>query len=838
MKARLTEGSRFRIETQEALTPPAGVLHGRLQLAGQVRSVVAREVGRETGPGGDLLAQTFQSLASGVSITQSVVRETLPTAGCMKLKVSLGQQRPVFPIHLAPSVLDGDTGRRRSFSYEAAVSRLADLLLAHRPPAGRTLIYACGQVDYFAIFSFQEVFRLLGVRNLAGNAEHCLNAGAVHNEMLTGQEGPFLTLEQGLEGPGRFYLLNGWNGFITHPPVFGQLLKRGDLDAYLVEVVVTESAKALAARLGPDRVLLVRSGSDPHMALAVAHEVLHSHPGGVDRRFLDHHADPALFERYEALAASEAFTPERVAERIAPESCLRDRLLRGIRDIACKVVRPGTVPIHLPSVGLSQTKGAVAHCLWGNLLGLVGKYGLRGHGQPAGGTLRVPGQINAETEVQGLSRRGFMGRIPVNEAGAVEAARRMGLPDDAYERVLRDTPRAALDYSEPTPAETPELFLCFGTQFESNMMGRPRWIRKLGSPSTTLVVIDPIPDPFSVRRAALLLPSPPHAAAAKLYQNGEWRLSLSVPRKRAPRETRTDATIVYDAMAEIARRLRENAACAAAHPDLARHARSGYLQRRFEPPECGGGLPRIDGEVSRPVLWDRILDYMAGGEGRAGPLYCRPEREDGRAVSWEDILRSGSLVYGGVGITRYRIDAEDPAQAPFRDIFRRPRKFAFFVPTESDLAIPEGIILNSGRSTLSDDKARVRFAIATFNSGKATSLVDMPEENPLYISFELAHRLGLAAGDLARVTQPQTGESLVLPVIPTDRVRGEACYISFHKCKAELEQGRYLNTLTSHIGRCPYTSQSNFKTTRVHIQPLSSGRGPAFAPNSPTETSP
>src|SRR5581483_5093884 len=133
----------------------------------------------------------------------------------------------------APSVLDPATGERRTVSYAEAIARFAELLLAHRPPTARTLIYACGQVDYFTIFSFQEVFRLLGVRNLAGNAEHCLNAGAVHNEILTGQEGPFLTVEQGLEGPGRFHVLNGWNGLVTHPPAFHTLMKREDLDAFL-----------------------------------------------------------------------------------------------------------------------------------------------------------------------------------------------------------------------------------------------------------------------------------------------------------------------------------------------------------------------------------------------------------------------------------------------------------------------------------------------------------------------------------------------------------------------------------------------------------------------------
>ena len=42
--------------------------------------------------------------------------------------------------------------------------------------------------------------------------------------------------------------------------------------------------------------------------------------------------------------------------------------------------------------------------------------------------------------------------------------------------------------------------------------------------------------------------------------------------------------------------------------------------------------------------------------------------------------------------------------------------------------------------------------------------------------------------------------------------------MSFHKCKAELESGRYLNDVTAHTGRCPYTAQSSFKATRVTIE--------------------
>ncbi len=349
------------------------------------------------------------------------------------------------------------------------------------------------------------------------------------------------------------------------------------------------------------------------------------------------------------------------------------------------------------------------------------------------------------------------------------------------------------------------------------MMGRPRWVRKLQDPNTRLVAVDPIPDPFTLEHGDLIIPSPPHPATTKLYQNGEWKLSLSIPHKRAAPETRSDATIIYDLMAEITRRLETDAAVAEAHQDLARHARSGYLRARFLPPECGSGpgLKRIGGEVSRPQLWQRVLDYMGGGRG---PLYCRPEHVDGTPIRWEELLEKGSLIYGGVGETRYRLDYDHPGLFPFKDVFRKPRKFTFFVPTEEDLTIPEGIILNSGRSSLSDEPKRVLFATSTFNSGKATPTVGMPDENPIYVSPTLADVHKLKAGDRVRVKNRQTGEAIVLPVVVTNRVKGHSVYVSFHKSKVEMEQGRYLNTVTSHQPRCPYTSQTRLKATEVSLE--------------------
>jgi ferredoxin-NADP reductase/anaerobic selenocysteine-containing dehydrogenase len=801
------DGSRILVKTKNPLTKPGSMLRGELQIGSSVKPITAREVGREFAEDGGIEAQRFQLYKSAATVSDSVIKQTKPTTGCVKLKLSLTRQRPAFPIQVAPSYLE--QGQRQVIDYQTAIKRFADLLLEHRGAKARSLIYACGQIDYFTIFAMQEVFRLLGIRNITGNAEHCLNAGAVHNEKLTGQEGPFLTVEQGTDGPNRFYIFNGWNGFITHPPVFSAISKRKDLDAYLIEVMVSESAKVLASKLGPERILLVKPGSDPHFALAVAHEILVNSPKAIEQRFIKQFSDKDSFKRFVELARSDQFAPQQVAERIAPEPQYVVRLVYGIKDIAKKLAKAETVPINIPSVGLSQTSGIVTHCLWGNVLAMLGKYGLKPDGSPAGGTLRVPGQINAQTEIQGMSRKYFFGRVPIDKAP--EVAQRMGLPEDAYASVLEDTPRTALDYSDPTPG-TRELFISFGAQFEANMMERDRWLRKLKDSDTQLVVIDPIPDPFSVEQADLIIPSPPHPATTKIYQNGEWKMSLSVPQKKAPPETRSDVTIIYDVMAEITRRLETDEAVAAAHPDLARHAKSGYLSQRF-----GEGLKRIEGEVSRSQLWQRILDYMNGG---SGPLYCAPEHPDGLPIQWDELLEQGSIIYGGVGTHRYTLDYDRPDYSPFGDIFRQPRKFEFFTPTEVDLNFPDGVILNSGRSGLLDNRERIRFATSSFNSGKATPAVNMPDENPLHISPSLAKRHRVKTGDFMRITGRHTGNSLVLPIIVTNRVKGDSTYVSFHKSRAQIEKNHYVNIVSSHEGRCPYCAQTSVKATQVLLERL------------------
>ena len=193
----------------------------------------------------------------------------------------------------------------------------------------------------------------------------------------------------------------------------------------------------------------------------MAHQIFTRHATAIKQQFIDYFSDQNSFDQYKCLASEPRFAARDTAERIAAKDKYVDRLETAIKAIADKLVLPETVPINIPSLGLSQASGVVAHCLWGDLFAMLGKCGLNPDGSVAGGTLRIPGQISAESEVQGLSRKYFLGRIPGDKAA--DAAARMGLPENAYQMVQEDVPPAALDYSDLS-AEN-ELFVCQGTQF-------------------------------------------------------------------------------------------------------------------------------------------------------------------------------------------------------------------------------------------------------------------------------------------------------------------------------------------------------------------------------------
>ncbi len=811
----LLQGGYLQLMTDRQLVASGSQLEGELELLGKdsgpLRHLKIRAFDLLLEPDGRLLAQRFLIHPASLEAEELQIENLQPTVGCLKFKHALGERPSVYPLQLRPSVMD-ITGRRVPLFYEEALERFAHLVLDHRPPRARTLIYASGQIDYFAVFALQEVFRLLGVRNMTSNCEHGYLSGGLYQTFIAGQPAPFVSIQQALQQPNGIFLMNGWNGYVTHPPIFKALLKKQLPNIWLIDVMMTESAQLITSQLGPGRVLIIRPGGDSQLALGIAHELLTRWPEALEQRFLNRFAESASFERFAGLARQERFKPEKVAERIAPEIAHCKRIEQGICEIAASLAHPDRVPVQIPSMGFSQTRGIVPHCLWANLLAMLGKFGLHADGRLAGGVLQLPGQVNHETHLQGLSPQHFMGRIPIDAAGAAEAARRLDLPEDAYDKVQMVTPLSALDYSEPESRR--ELFIFFGGQFATNMMNRPRWLRKLTEQQTQFVVIDPAPDEFCLKYAALILPTPPHVASSKLYQNGEWRLSLSLPRRKAPSQARSDATMIYDLMACIGRQLRSDRNLWLQHADLAQLINQGYFSQRFEAP----GLRRDNGEVSRAQLWERIQHYLSGQGANGQELYCRPRHPDGQPISWNDLLLAGSLIHSGVGTSRQRLDYEDLEAAPFTDLYGQAVKYRFFMPTEADLALGRGLVLCTGRSALSEQSTRTAFAVSTFNSGKLSAPYELPPENPLYISQMLAERYNLSEGDRVWATNRETRVSLVLTVLPTSRLKGEMAYLSIHKNRAEREQGRYANLLTSHRIRCPYTGQTSLKLTRIELQ--------------------
>lgn len=745
-------------------------------------------------------------------------KEMGPTKGCVKFTYARMRKRSCLPIHIKPSV-KVSAGSRVNIGYSQAIENLADLVLDHLDSDAQILIYACGQVDYFAIFAMQEVFRLLGVRNLTGNAEHCLNAGAVHNEILTGQEGPFVTIDAALEGANKFYIMNGWNGQITHPPVFNELMNKSGFNGALFDVMLTESGQSVSAKLSPDSVGLIKPGSDPLLALSVANRLLECYPQAISQQFINNWADLKSFSDFKNQALDKKYCSASIAIQVAAEPRFEQRIESIIHMIADELAKPETVPVIIPSVGLSQTSGVVGHCLWASVIAMLGKFGIDENSDLIGGVLRLPGQINAESEVQGLSRKYFMGRIPI--ADYADAASRMSLPASAYQPLLDDEPVAALDYSAPTDKK--QLFLFFGTQFEANMPNRQRWIDKLKLSTSSIAVVDPLPDEWSLDNAEIIVPSPPHPAASKLYQNGEWKLTLSIPDKKSAPETRTDATIIYDVMESIVKRFDSDASLVSKYPELERLHKSGYLRQRFCRPNPNTdissslGLLRQDGEVSRVQLFDRIQAYQQGG---CAEIYCSFKDNSGAAIKWDDLLTHGSVVYGGVGTTRFQLNYKNPGQ-PFKDIYGEPRSFNFFTANKDDLVMPDGIIMNSGRSSMSDQQRRIDFSVGTFNSGKATPVEDIPHENPVYISRYLSNKIGFKSGDRLRIKGNSGNNSIDLPAIVSERVFGDVIYVSFHRAKSQRLRNLYVNDVTNHVDRCRYTSQTKLKNTKIDVEVLS-----------------
>ncbi|MGV3523989.1 MAG: hypothetical protein ACO1RX_07180 [Candidatus Sericytochromatia bacterium] len=774
-----------------------GLLSGRqaaflaeLERDGQAWTVLLREQQtRELEAGG--YEQLYHLYRSRLQRSVRHLHNAATTGPLAQLRVGMGETRSLYPLQLGPSVKDV-TGRRVALHYAEAIERLADLLLQHRPPYGRTLVYADGDVDLFGIFALQETLRILGVRNLQASPVWGSLAQAEGARWQHGNAQPSLNLETALAGPGRCWILSGWNGLITHLPVMDQLLNQPDLDVWVIDVMVSETAQMLAEHVGTTaQTLLVRPGGENHLALALAHEILHHYPQAIDQAFLEHSADPESLAEFVSLARSEMFAAEQVVELIAPEPEWADRLRQGILTLAERLAQPDSVPVHIPGRSLSQSGGLVPGCLWNNLLALLGKLGQNPDASLRGGELSFPEQRNEAAQMLHLSPDRFFGGLPVDGEGCRESARRLNLPEESFLPLLHSPAHSILDYARPDSASQRELILCLGNGLEARWMrDHAQWQAKLRQNDTTLVVLDPQPGSLLLGYAALCLPTPPQVADPPLLQDGEGRLMQTQPRRQAPPESHTAATVLYDALAEISARLRTEPDLRSAHPDLAELSASGWLQQRFEDPEAGGGgqLERLGGEVSRSQLWERMQAYL----GAETPLLAHTP------LRWEEVQqqRDDFPALRPLEVNEQRLNAQDQhgQAAPFR----------FFVPQEADIQIPSGVLLQIGSVQPEPSEAAVRYAIAAAGCGAGLQHPHLPQRRELYISSFLASRLGLSNGE--QVWLEQAGaETLVCPIRVTSWLKGEMVYFHHYPTAEELQGAATVPWLRFQAPLCPYT---------------------------------
>ncbi|MEE2828188.1 MAG: molybdopterin dinucleotide binding domain-containing protein, partial [Myxococcota bacterium] len=94
--------------------------------------------------------------------------------------------------------------------------------------------------------------------------------------------------------------------------------------------------------------------------------------------------------------------------------------------------------------------------------------------------------------------------------------------------------------------------------------------------------------------------------------------------------------------------------------------------------------------------------------------------------------------------------------------------------------------------------------------------------HPVYVSSQVAEHYGIDEGQQVDVTNRETDEAIEMRVEISDRLVGDLVYIPFHKDQAQLRSDRYLNTITSQSGRCPYTAQTSLKLTEVSLDPVES----------------
>lgn len=702
----------------------------------------------------------------------------------VRLRLGASEMRPLFPIQLAPSVLDR-TGRRVSISYSGAIERLTDLLLAHRPPYGRTLIYADGNLDYFAHFALQEMARLLGVRNLYGSTIWSSQALASGAEIQRGVASPFMSLEDCLQAEQPVFILNGANPYLTHPLWFEKIMKTQPLNLWVIDVLVTETAAVIADRLSPERILLIRPGAENHLALAIAHDLLKRHPQAVLSQAET--VDAVSLKEWLSLAASELFNPETTVDLMVPEPAYRDRLLQGIYALSDQLVASNMV-IHCPGSGLLQSGGTTGYSLWTNLLAMTGKLSQHPDNRSAG-EYRLLIENNEATQLQSLGPHQFFGGIPINPAGIQDCATRLGLPIDAFKALLHEPVRPIEDFLQPTQASQKELIICIGEGLEAKWIrDHELWYRKLKDSDATLVVIDNMPGPFLKQQATLCLPALPELANAQVLQSSDGRFHTRLPRRQAPEQMRSEATVFYDVLAEVSRLLQQKV-YRQAHPDLAQL--SGYLEQRFCAPSktSTGSLKRQQGEVNREQVWQRLIAYCQQG----GLLASSPQITAGQAASWSELNDPTCLV------------RNNPSGLLSQGLCQEDRPFYFFIPQQNDFELPQQTVLVTGSTIPSPSYSQVAFALQSNFSQRKYWHQGLPEERRLYLSAACAETWQLRDGDRVRLAFEDKALSPFYPIQISHWLKGDLIYFDHYLAVPEIHQSAPLPWTRFPVSICPYS---------------------------------
>lgn len=689
------------------------------------------------------------------------------------VQLSNGIARSLFGVQQTPSVLDV-TGQRVAISAEDACNRLADLLLAHRPPYGRTLLYADGDLDLFDHFALQEVGRLLGIRNLYGSSIWASEALAAGHALI--QDPVQHSLEDILSLEAPLFILNGWNGLIHHPVAFEKLAAHPTAQLWLIDSLMTESAKYLLAQHPRCEVMLIRPGSEGLLALCIARCLIEIH-GFRDQAdgFVDYAtvAQSSIFE-LEPMIAELVADPQQAAQ-------LKEQVLR----LAQSLADPLKQAAHIPGNSLFQSGGTQAYCLWQNVLELVKKrhewvtFETRNEGQ--------------QLEHFGPDR--FFGGHPVTEAGCKAAAERMGLPADAYLGLLNESTRPIQDILKASQGHQRELILCIGHGLEARWIrDHDQWYEKIRSNDAILVVLDSMPGPFMLEHAALCLPLSPEISQYQLRQEGLTHWYHDWPRKQAPPETHTTTTWLYRTMQRLSEALQKSRHVQQGHPDLYQH--ETYFTTRFSEAH----LPLKGTEICRESLWKRMQAYM--------------HDEGVYATSWSDLLSQPRI-----------------ALHPQIKTQTHGRAFQYFVPQPQDFSQPRETVLNIGSSMPNATFRSVAYAIKASTRGHAYDYGTMPRQRLLFMAPALAEQLKLQNGDTVKLQQKD--DSNTSPVRCTIEIspdlKDKTLYFSHYLSQEELNTRQVMPWNRFHAQLCPYSRVPLLKKVQVECIPVNTSQEPTHA---------